>query len=160
MAALTGSGPARVSREVSALVGDAQQSANRLPLLTMGMDCPDGRLFLRGGYLDLETGAGSAAYYRSVETRLRELASVLHATYRPGLSAALSRLITVHPLGGAAMADDPRRGVVNEYGEVFGCPGLVVADGSVMPGPVGANPSMTIAALAERFSRRILEVAA
>jgi cholesterol oxidase len=160
MAGITGSGPARVSREVSALVGDAQQSANRLPLLTMGMDCPDGRFLLRRGYLDLETGLGSAAYYRAVNARLRDLAEVLRVTYRPGLSAALSRLITVHPLGGAAMADDPRRGVVNEYGEVFGCPGLVVADGSVMPGPVGANPSMTIAALAERFSRRILEVAA
>ncbi|WP_279579044.1 GMC oxidoreductase [Fodinicola feengrottensis] len=30
-------------------------------------------------------------------------------------------------------------------------------DGSVMPGPVGANPSLTIAALAERFTERILE---
>jgi len=26
-----------------------------------------------------------------------------------------------------------------------------------MPGPVGANPSLTIAALAERFSGRVLE---
>jgi len=34
---------------------------------------------------------------------------------------------------------------------------LFVADGSVMPGPVGANPSLTIAALAERFSRRMIE---
>jgi cholesterol oxidase len=47
--------------------------------------------------------------------------------------------------------------VTDEWGEVFGVPGLYVADGSVMPGPVGANPSLTIAALAERFARRMVE---
>ncbi len=39
---------------------------------------------------------------------------------------------------------------------VFGCPDLHIADGSVMPGPVGANPSLTIAALADRFADAIL----
>jgi cholesterol oxidase len=48
-------------------------------------------------------------------------------------------------------------GVVDPYGNVFGYPGLHIADGSVMPGPVGPNPSFTIAALADRFSDRILE---
>jgi cholesterol oxidase len=46
---------------------------------------------------------------------------------------------------------------VDSYGEVFGYPGLYVADGSVMPGPVGPNPSLTIAALADRFAERLLE---
>jgi cholesterol oxidase len=40
---------------------------------------------------------------------------------------------------------------------VFGHPGLYVADGSVMPGPVGPNPSLTIAALADRFAEGILQ---
>jgi cholesterol oxidase len=35
---------------------------------------------------------------------------------------------------------------------VFGCDELYVADGSILPGPVGVNPSMTIAALAERIA--------
>jgi cholesterol oxidase len=30
-----------------------------------------------------------------------------------------------------------------------------VADGSILPGPVGVNPSMTIAALAERIAERL-----
>jgi cholesterol oxidase len=54
------------------------------------------------------------------------------------------------------MARTPERGVVDAYGQVFGYPGLSVADGSVMPGPVGPNPSLTIAALADRFATWML----
>jgi cholesterol oxidase len=45
---------------------------------------------------------------------------------------------------------------VDSFGEVFGYPGLHVVDGSILPGPVGPNPSLTIAALAERAAARIL----
>jgi cholesterol oxidase len=51
-------------------------------------------------------------------------------------------------------ADD---GVVDPWGRVHGHPGLHVADGSVMPGPVGANPSLTIAALAHRFAGALID---
>jgi cholesterol oxidase len=47
-------------------------------------------------------------------------------------------------------------GVVDAYGRVFGYRDLFVSDGSVMPGPVGANPALTIAAFAERCAERIL----
>ena len=47
-------------------------------------------------------------------------------------------------------------GVVDEYGEAFGHPGLFVVDGAAMPGPVGPNPSLTIAAFADRVAERIL----
>jgi cholesterol oxidase len=55
------------------------------------------------------------------------------------------------------MGRSPRDGVVDSNGAVFGYPGLYVADGSVMPGPVGANPSFTIAALADRFADGLLD---
>jgi cholesterol oxidase len=126
----------------------------------MGRDCPDGLLQLRDGLLDLDTGPGSAAYYRCVEDQLRRLAGALGARYRPGLTALLSRLITVHPLGGAAMASSARDGVVDSHGEVFGHPGLFVVDGAIMPGPVGPNPALTIAAMAERCSQQMIERAA
>jgi cholesterol oxidase len=158
--ALRGPGPTRISREVAQLVGDAHQSTGRLPLLAMGRDCPDGLLRLRDGLLDLDSGPGSAAYYRGVEAQLQRLAAALGARYRPGLTALLSRVITVHPLGGAAMADSPREGVVDSHGEVFGHPGLFVVDGAMMPGPVGPNPSLTIAAMAERCSQQMIERAA
>jgi cholesterol oxidase len=55
------------------------------------------------------------------------------------------------------MGRNEREGVVDAWGEAFGHPGLYVADGSVMPGPTGANPALTIAALADRFADRIIE---
>ena len=62
----------------------------------------------------------------------------------------LRQLATVHPLGGCATGTSATDAVVDHRGEVFGHPGLFVADGSVLPGAVGRNPSMTIAALGER----------
>lgn len=55
------------------------------------------------------------------------------------------------------MAETPAEGVCDPYGEVFGHPGLYVLDGAALPGPVGANPSLTIAAFADRAATAILE---
>jgi cholesterol oxidase len=41
---------------------------------------------------------------------------------------------------------------VNHAGAVFGYENLYVADGAIVPRPVGVNPSRTIAALAERIA--------
>lgn len=61
-----------------------------------------------------------------------------------------------HPLGTARMADSPELGVVDADGEVYGYPGLYVADGAAVPTALGVNPSLTIAALAERVGRRLV----
>jgi cholesterol oxidase len=68
----------------------------------------------------------------------------------------LSGYITVHPLGGCPMADDPERGVVDDAGKVHGYDGLYVLDGSIVPTALGVNPSKTIAALAERGVERLI----
>jgi cholesterol oxidase len=54
------------------------------------------------------------------------------------------------------MGEDASLGVVDGWGAVHGCTGLYVCDGSVMPGAVGANPSLTIAAFAERAAAQIV----
>ena len=59
--------------------------------------------------------------------------------------------------GVAPWVSPPEEGVVDEWGRVHGHPDLHVADGSVMPGPVGPNPSLTIAALANRFADRMID---
>jgi cholesterol oxidase len=57
--------------------------------------------------------------------------------------------ITAHILGGARMAESPEQGVVDGACRVFGHPGLWVVDGAAIPANLGANPSLTIAAVAE-----------
>ena len=52
----------------------------------------------------------------------------------------MSRLVTVHPLGGCPMGRDENEGVVDSYGRVFNYPGLLIVDGSILPGPVGPEP--------------------
>lgn len=52
---------------------------------------------------------------------------------------------TAHVLGGAAIGS-----VLDGYGRVVADPGLHVVDGAAVPANLGANPSLTIAALAER----------
>jgi cholesterol oxidase len=56
---------------------------------------------------------------------------------------------TAHILGGAVIAPDPQRGVVDAHQRVFGYENLLVCDGSAVPANVGVNPSLTITTLAE-----------
>ncbi|ASW53619.1 FAD-dependent oxidoreductase [Plantactinospora sp. KBS50] len=58
--------------------------------------------------------------------------------------------MTAHLLGGAAIGADPGTGVVDAYHRVFGHPGLHVLDGAAVSANLGVNPSLTIAAQAER----------
>ena len=59
---------------------------------------------------------------------------------------------TAHILGGCSIATSRESGVIDARHQVFGYPGLYVCDGSVIPGNLGVNPSLTITALAERFA--------
>src|SRR4029450_4772630 len=53
-------------------------------------------------------------------------------------------------LGGAVIGAGPEHGVVDPYHRVFGHPGLHVVDGAAVCANLGVNPSLTIAAQAER----------
>lgn len=63
---------------------------------------------------------------------------------------------TAHPVGTARLADSPQIGVADADGQVFGHPGLYVADGAAVPTALGVNPSLTIAAIAERVADRLV----
>jgi cholesterol oxidase len=153
-------GDTSMSAEIARLFRDGELSVSSLPLLGMGRDVPSGRMWLRDGELDVRWDAErNAEHVDRLRTTMGRIADVLGGELS-GLPAGLGkRLITAHPLGGAAMGRHPGEGVCDAYGEVFGHPGLYIADGSAMPGPVGPNPSLTIAALADRMSTRMLETA-
>ncbi|HEY4106126.1 MAG TPA: GMC family oxidoreductase [Polyangiaceae bacterium] len=59
---------------------------------------------------------------------------------------------TAHILGGCCIGKSAENGVIDERHELFGYPGVYVCDGSVIPGNLAVNPSLTITALAERFA--------
>jgi cholesterol oxidase len=69
-------------------------------------------------------------------------------------------MTTVHPLGGCPMGETGASGVVDADCRVFDPSagvahrGLYVMDGSIVPASLGANPLLTIAALAERAAAR------
>ncbi len=145
-----------LSAEVSQLLSDTRVSAGSLPLLGMGRDIPDGNMELTNdGRLQVDwVKAKSGPFFDRLGGFGREIAESLGAKFERNPTWYLGRLMTVHPLGGCPMGASAEEGVVDPYGEVFGYPGLTIADGSVMPGPVGPNPSLTIAALADRFADR------
>jgi len=65
------------------------------------------------------------------------------------------RLEAFHPMATARISADPRRGVCDVDGSVYGTNGLYVADASLFPTAVGVNPMMTIIAFAKQVSRGI-----
>ena len=88
---------------------------------------------------------------------MNDVARSLGGTFAPlALWSAFERLLTVHSLGGCRLADSPDGGVVSERGEVFGYPGLFVADGSVIPTSIGFHPAMTISAVSERIAEQVV----
>lgn len=132
--------------------------------LGAGKDAGDGRLKLRANWfspksqklsLDWNTRNSRPAIEAILKLH-RQLTDATGGTLKVPLFWKLfGWLITVHPLGGCAMGVTRETGVVDHRGEVFGYPGLFVSDGSVFPAPIGLNPSLTIAALAERTSQFI-----
>jgi cholesterol oxidase len=157
---LLGNPESNLSAEVAGVLGDGRLAGHYLPLLGMGRDIPDGRMKLtRRGYLDIDWSTRtSRSYFKRLRAESHRLARAMGAVKVVDNPIwHLRRVITVHPLGGCPMSRSSRTGVVNSDGEVWGHEGLFVADGSVMPGPVGPNPSLTIAALADRFATTILE---
>lgn len=118
----------------------------------MGLDDSPGRLRLnRRGALVYEFDAGAgAAFDRRRRDRLRELAAAAGGLLLMSPAWVTRRTaVTIHPIGGARMAESPDEGVTDPFGEVFGYPGLFVVDAGLLPGPTGVAPSMTIAAVAE-----------
>jgi cholesterol oxidase len=155
---LTKSPKSELGAEIASLIGDTRHSSTVLPMLGMGRDTADGRMNLRDGYLAIDwTTKTSKAYFDRVRGTMAELTNALGGDWVENPLWRFGRVITVHALGGCPMGRDQTEGVIDSRGGVFNYPGLYVADGSVMPGSVGPNPSFTIAAFADRVADRIIE---
>lgn len=113
------------------------------------------RGFRHGLVSRISKGGRSPSYLPQANAAARAFAEASNGTPLNTVMESLGNLsVTAHILGGAVMAATPEDGVIDENHEVFGYPGLFVMDASAIPANVGVNPSLTIAALAERFGWR------
>jgi cholesterol oxidase len=128
-------------------------------LFAIGQDDAGGTLRLRRGRLDVEWdyAAQNQRLVDRMDEAMADVSREYGGTFAPLFTWLLfRRIVTVHSLGGCRMADSAGDGVVSPEGEVFGYPGLFVADGSVVPTSIGFHPAMTISALAERISDHVV----
>ncbi len=144
------------------LKGDISYRSN--VLLCMGLDKSDGVLSLDStGRIQLDWPyRNSMPLYQAIvkagESFHQTVDSELFTPFPTWLRPWRNN-ITVHPLGGCVLADDPSQGVTSadpaSFGQVFGYKGLYVADGAIVPSAVGANPTATISALCEMIAEGI-----
>jgi cholesterol oxidase len=94
---------------------------------------------------DLTWPANSANAQANLQA-LQQTYALLNEVNGTALAAPIDVLNTGHPCGGAVVG-----AVCSNFGEVLGQRNLFVVDGSLIPGSAAcANPSLTIAALAEQ----------
>lgn len=147
-----GKAGSRLSDEVGALLRGGRTNYF-LPYLGMGTDAADGELRLRHDELDIRwSHRNSRGMFREMERAMRRLSEAKGADYVTSFlwRWPTRKLLTAHPLGGCSIGSSEHDGVVNHCGEVWNYPGLFVTDGASVPSALSVNPSLTIAALAER----------
>ena len=132
--------------------------ARTMPFLVMSHDTSGGKLELHENRVRVSwKGAGTEDAILHDEKIIRKACDAIQAEYLPlptWQEALDHRLMSVHPLGGCAMADDASEGVTNFKCQVFDPgtdihDGLYVCDGAAMPRGLGVNPHLTITAVAE-----------
>jgi len=139
---------------------------NTQTYLVMAHDDSDGRMHLEDDRLRIDwPGVGREPIFQRTWQRLVQATRALGGTYvkNPTWSKLTNHnLVTVHPLGGCVLADDPAEGVTSAdpatFGEVFGYKGLYVADGAIVPISLGSNPVATISALSEMVAEGITQI--
>lgn len=152
-----------LSRSFKSLVAGAYTGAvnNTQTYLVMAHEGSNGLIRLHDDRLIVDwPDAGTLPVFEKISATLRQATEGTGGTYikNPLWSKVLgNNLVSVHPLGGCSMGENAADGVVDHRCRVFSAagqvhPGLFVMDGSVIPRSLGVNPSLTIAAVAERAS--------
>ena len=95
-------------------------------------------------------GTPSPSWIPVANDAVRRLARVIDGEAGGNLGDLVGATMTAHFLGGAPIGRDADHGVVDGWHRVFGHPGLHVVDGAAVSANIGANPSLTITAQAER----------
>ncbi|WP_033346436.1 FAD-dependent oxidoreductase [Catenuloplanes japonicus] len=95
-------------------------------------------------------GAPNPTWLPAGNEAARALADEIGGVPGGAVTEAFNIPMTAHILGGATIGATAEDGVIDAYHRVFGHPGLHVMDGAAVTANLGVNPSLTIAAQAER----------
>jgi cholesterol oxidase len=95
-------------------------------------------------------GAPNPTWIPEANEAVRRLARVIDGEPGGTYADLLESPMTAHFIGGAAIGCDRDNGVIDGWHRVFGHAGLHVVDGAAVSANLGANPSLTITAQAER----------
>lgn len=132
-----------------------------VPLITYSMNDRDFGKFLRGIEVlsQMMLRAGAEYVHLPGLRRFPKIRSEgeLEVALRSGLRPHHFAMSAYHPLGTARLGASPALGVCDERHRVFGWEGLYVMDGSCIPSSLGANPQVTIMALAARAAEWVAE---
>ncbi|HVW28019.1 MAG TPA: GMC family oxidoreductase [Polyangiaceae bacterium] len=143
------------SKPLRARAPNAGHPRHMTNLFAIGQDNAGGRIVFEKDRIDVKWNYAdeNRELIERMTDSMRAVADSYGGSFAPLVTwEAFRRIISVHSLGGCRIAESPERGVVSTTGEVFGYPGLYVADGSVVPTSIGFHPAMTIAAIAERIA--------
>jgi len=124
------------------------------------MQTIDSRLRLTRGRLGLATkverGKTPTAFIPEANALAESYAGIVNGKPAALLTETLlGSPTTAHILGGCVMGKDEREGVIDRDHRVFGYRNMLICDGSTISANPGVNPSLTIAALAERAMSKI-----
>ncbi|MEV6013175.1 GMC family oxidoreductase [Streptomyces sp. NPDC051976] len=131
-----------------AMVEDDNEGSFGLPPLTGGFTrvAPG----LGEGGMSFRPTARTRGAWSTADSALRSIMEKDGlARVRPW-SEDVAATVTAHPLGSVRIGDDPATSALTDTHELRGHPGIFVTDGSAVPASLTVNPSLTIAALAER----------
>ncbi len=151
------------ARELESLIrGPYHGAVNQTQVfLVMAHENSHGRLHLENDRVTIAwPGIGDQPFVQKVNENLLKATAAIGGTFIENpiwANTETHTMATAHPLGGCIMAEDAAQGVVNHKGQVYAGKsgtavheGLYVCDAAVIPRTLGANPLMTISALAER----------
>lgn len=117
----------------------------------IGSDSATATISYSGGRLRSDYDHRQEPIYERLRNAFRVIGTVsgirVHALRKP---------LTPHMGGGARIGADARQGVVDHQGEVYGNPGLFVADAAALPAPPGGPPAVSIAAWAHHVADGIV----
>lgn len=116
---------------------------------------PDSRVTLKDGHIRLDWRRSNWEAHVALVDKLKQ---VLRKVGLPiVLSQAFDRRTPSHQCGTARMGSDPKRSVVDTFCRSHDHANLFVVDASVLPTSAAVNPALTVAALAHRAGRHMLD---